>query len=665
VSDAERRFEEALARLGSLVELPRPAFPACLGKSEAMEHLLAALEKASAGCNNEVVGALRRADEASDNDARRAHVYKTAGLLGYLRGDWEGAAKAYADALACAESAADEAAELESLAGLGNSELKCFNTERAEELFLRGLERADTSGRRNLAGTFLAGLGRVHRARGDADGAIGRFSEAREAFKETGDVTREVEMLVEQGDDYRTKGDYEQAAERLDGALELSADRPVATVKALVGMGRIHIRTCDYEAAKQLFRRALSIAEEIDDQRLVSNVYNNLGNVHFYQCDYSSSIQAYEKALAINRRLGNQAVTSHIIHNLGSVFFRKGDYPAALSAYEQALELERRHGNTTTAAQCLGNVGIIRRVRCEFDESIAAYREALRIYVERVDVFGQSVTMANLSSVFLETGVYDEAGELLEKTLELSRRSGVPVTEAHCLGNLGMLEFYRGDLDRAEKHLGEAHRIHAGIKNHFLEAWALNSLGRVAQERGDDPAALEHFTRALDLHRRLDHREGQAESMSNRGLILARLGRWGGALADLKGAAHIAEGIQNPVQEARVECRLGEALATDGDYAAAHPLLTRSYGVFQRYGVPLEQAEALGLLGRLARGLGHGELACAYLRAAVEGYASLGALPGRIARLNGLLAECGAGLDLGKIPELDLDSPPEIPLPPK
>ncbi|HUT99639.1 MAG TPA: tetratricopeptide repeat protein [bacterium] len=662
MSDVLKRFEEALVRLGSLNGLPPPAFPTCLGGTGALEHLLAALEEASAGRWNAVVDAIRSADKASDTDARRAHVYKAAGLLRYLRGDWEGAAEAYADALARAESAADETAELESLAGLGNSELKRANTERAEDLFHRGLERAADSGRRDLAGTFLAGLGRVCRVRGDSDGALGRFSEAREVFKEIDDGLHEVAMLVEQGAEYRTKGDYARAVEILDSALGLSAGQPVAMAKSLVEMGRVHVRTCDYEAAKQVFQRARDIAEEIGDQRLVSSVYNNLGNVHFYECDYSSSIQAYEKALAINRRLGDQAVTSHIIHNLGSVFFRKGDYPAALRAYEQALELERRQGNTTAAARCLGNVGIIRRVRCEFGESIAAYREALQIDIERDDVFGQSVTMSNLSSVYLEIGGFDEAGELLEKTLELNRRSGIPVTEAHCRGNLGLLEFYRGDFDRAEELLSEALRIHAGIKNHFLEAWTLNSLGRVACERGDDGTALEHFTRALDLHRRLDHREGQAESMSNRGLVLSRLGRWGGALADLKGAAHIAEGIQNPVQEARVMCRLGEVLVANDDYVTAHPLLMRSYRVFHRYGVPLERTEALGLLGRLARGLGHGELACAYLRAAVEGYTSLGALPGRIVRLNGLLAECGAGIDSKEVPDLDLDTPPEIPL---
>jgi tetratricopeptide (TPR) repeat protein len=661
VSDAQRRFDDALGRLGNLEGLPPPAFPACL-EGEALEHLLAALEGASEGRWGDVPDALRRADGASATEAQRAHVSRVAGLLHYSRGNWEGAAKAYSDALALAESAADETAGLESLAGLGNGELKRADTGRAEELFHRGLEWAGDSKRRDLVGYFLAGLGRVCRARGDADGALGRFSEAREAFAEIGDGFHEVEMLVEQGAEYRTKGDYTRAAEILEEALGMSADRPVAMVRSLAELGRVHVRTCDYETAKQVFQRARVIAEETGDQRLVSSVYNNLGNVHFYQCDYSSSIQAYEKALAINRRLGDQAVTSRIIHNLGSVFFRKGDYPAALRAYEQALELERRQGNATAAARCLGNMGIVRRVRCEFDESIAAYREALQIYAEREDLFGRSVTMSNLSSVYLETGEFDEAGELLAKTEELVRSSGVPMTEAHCLGNRGLLEFYRGDLDRAEGLLGEALRIHVEIKNRFLEAWTLNSLGRVALERGDDPAALEHFTRALDLHRRLDHREGQAESMSNRGLVLARLGRWGGALADLKGAAHIAEGIQNPVQEARVTCRLGKALVTDGQYAAAHPLLTRSYDVFHRYGVPLERAEALVLLGRLARGLGHRGLACAYLRAARDGYVSLGALPGRVERLDELLAEVGAGLDPAQIPELDPDSPPEIPL---
>jgi hypothetical protein len=46
----------------------------------------------------------------------------------------------------------------------------------------------------------------------------------------------------------------------------------------------------------------------------------------------------------------------------------------------------------------------------------------------------------------------------------------------------------------------------------------------------------------------------------------------------------------------------------------------------------------------------------------VESYTSMNALPGRVERLEGLIAECGAGLDFGKIPELNPDAPPEIPL---
>src|SRR4030042_6013129 len=64
MSDALKRFEEVLVRLGNLDGLPPPAFPACLGESEALEHLLAALDEASGGRWNAVVDSLRNADVA-------------------------------------------------------------------------------------------------------------------------------------------------------------------------------------------------------------------------------------------------------------------------------------------------------------------------------------------------------------------------------------------------------------------------------------------------------------------------------------------------------------------------------------------------------------------------------------------------------------------------
>jgi tetratricopeptide (TPR) repeat protein len=657
----EQRFRAIVERLRGLIPgwFPLPTYPVSLEGTEALEGVLTGLEEAARERWPDALDTLSRVPEGTLNDAQRAALKSTRGLVLVQRGDWEGARAAYADALGLSEGSD---AELESLVGLGLSELKLKNAGRAEELFERGLKLAGDSGRRDLYAAVLTCRGFLLRFENDTDGSVGCFAEARKVYREMADPHGEAVMLIEQGVDYGGRGDFERAVELLEEAVELESGFPAGLAGALLELGRVHLRRCEYATAKDVFVRAFAAAERSGSQRLVSSVHNNLGNVYFYQCDYSASIQAYERALSIYRRLGDEDSTSRIIHNIGSVFLNKGDCLAALRAYNQALELERKKGNDLVAARCLGNIGVVQRARCEYAASIEAYREALEIYTRHDDVFGQAVTKSNLSTVCLEIGSYSEAEELLVGSLELSRSAGIPIAEAQSLWKLGLIRFYTGDFDRAEEHFKEALRIHAEIKNQILEAWTLSSLGRLAVERGEYTVALKYFNQALELHRMLDHQEGEIESLANRGMVYALRGRRSEALADLKQAVQVAEGTQNPVEEARVMSRMGEVFTTFAEYEKAVPPLMDSYRTFHRYGVPLERAETLGRLGLLAKGLGHAVLACAYLRAAVEGYESLGALPNRVARLEELMDSCCADLDPAAVPKLDPDNPPQIPL---
>jgi len=133
-----------------------------------------------------------------------------------------------------------------------------------------------------------------------------------------------------------------------------------------------------------------------------------------------------------------------------------------------------------------------------------------------------------LAAVCFETGDYDRAMELCEKTLAAAPYNlYANVIKGHIL-------MAQGKTDDALKAYETAAAVTGGMK--WQKAEAVNGIGRIYSSRGDTQKALEYYGRAAQLN------PASAEISTNYGLALQKSGNAQGALSSFQSAVKTGSG---------------------------------------------------------------------------------------------------------------------------
>lgn len=208
---------------------------------------------------------------------------------------------------------------------------------------------------------------------------------------------------------------------------------------------------------------------------------------------------------------------------------------------------------------------------------------------------------------------------MLSVTAAVDDRPGV----VEALVSLGRVRLALGDTQGAEAWLLEALAAVAGIVRPDLEAQARGGLGAVALRRGQPAVALDWYESALALPLADPGRE-RAVLLHDRGVARRHLGALQEAAASLRLALAMHEELGDRAGIAAACHELAEVHAAGADVDAALPLARRALLLDRAQDLPLQVAQDLTLLGRLAEAAGDAEQAADYFRRAEMSWRALG-----------------------------------------
>jgi serine/threonine-protein kinase len=267
-------------------------------------------------------------------------------------------------------------------------------------------------------------------------------------------------------------------------------------------------------------------------------------------------------------------------------------------------------------ADLLDRLGAVYRKLGFFEQARDVLEESLS--VSRRHVAGDEPEVAlrlnNLGVLCYDHGDEEKAVDYLRQAIEMRRRLGQEGPESvRSLNNLATLLMHRGELAAAEElyRRGVDVRIRSyGLEHPYL-ATSLRSLGNLYWVAGDFERAEPLLRRALEI-RRAAYGPGHTEvaaALDKLASVLDAVGRgdeaeamWNEALAVRRtklGRRHVLV--------ARTQKNLAEYLLGQGEPASAAPLLEAALATFYREkpAGDWERAEAEGLLGAYWARLGH------------------------------------------------------------
>ena len=255
----------------------------------------------------------------------------------------------------------------------------------------------------------------------------------------------------------------------------------------------------EYAEAKQLMQESLTLAEAVDDEWVLGQVWLVLGETAEFQGEYLQAEPFFRKSIDNLARLGEQRIKAFALNNWGRAAYAMGNYSQARQLIEEALQIRQTFGDLIGLVYSrldLGKLALLEGQLLEADQQI---RRALAISEEIGERDQTARCLNGLGILFRLQGDLIQAEESHQTGLtiyqELGSKRGIPFT----LSNLGCVVYEQGDFQQAEQHFLESLKVSQAFDNSGERASALRHLGHVASALSHDADARRYYQQALEI----------------------------------------------------------------------------------------------------------------------------------------------------------------------
>lgn len=201
---------------------------------------------------------------------------------------------------------------------------------------------------------ILNNMGNVQRKRGDYDNAVRLYNEALTIRKKLDIKQFYAETLNNLGIVYLAYGDYAKAFGHFRECFEVSEKTKSKSGKAwaLHNMAWVYKDQGSLMKSQQCSLEAISLAEEINNRRLLATAVLRLGNLEEYYGNFEGAIAEYERAARIQSAIGDRFFLSNTYFDLGTAFTRNGLAHSAEEKFKQAVDLKDKIGAPKGESLC-------------------------------------------------------------------------------------------------------------------------------------------------------------------------------------------------------------------------------------------------------------------------------------------------------------------------
>ena len=423
----------------------------------------------------------------------------------------------------------------------------------------------------------------------------------------------------------------------LERALEISQEQDQRLESQVLNdLAGVYVATGQPQKALTLYEQALPIRREVGERAGEATTLNNMGEVYRITGQPQKALTLYEQALPITREVRDRAREATILNNLAVVYADTGQPQKALTLYQQALSIHREVGNRTMEATTLNNLGGVYRATGQPQKALTLYEQALSIMREVSNRAGEATILNNLVGIRDALGQPQEALTLYEQALSITREVRDRAGEATTLNNMG--EVYRdtGQPQKALTLYQQALSIHREVGDRVGEATTLNNLADVYRATGQPQKALTLYEQALSIMREVSNRAGEATILNNLAVVYQDTGQPQKALTLYQQALSIHREVGDRAGEATTLNGLAVVYQATGQPQKALTLYEQALSIHREVGDRAGEATTLNNLADVYRATGQPQEALALYQQALPIMREVSNRVGEVATLNNM-----------------------------
>lgn len=246
------------------------------------------------------------------------------------------------------------------------------------------------------------------------------------------------EESFKKGKDDMVQGKYVDACSHFHKALECLVRKAAeagpgakASKKdlALEGTVRARLGHCNrltgkFKESRMEFERAMAIAEEVKDDRLMAEANVGLGYIAWRGDDHTGARRHFSKAIELANRVHDKYLKGMAQMGLGNLFLVLRELDEGVKAYEEARSnLENVKEARTDYARLLHNLGFLYYKKGNTAKALELYKTTLSISDSIGDIHISGFTYENMALMYVSLDRMAEAEECIEKGGRLLARS--------------------------------------------------------------------------------------------------------------------------------------------------------------------------------------------------------------------------------------------------
>jgi tetratricopeptide (TPR) repeat protein len=256
----------------------------------------------------------------------------------------------------------------------------------------------------------------------------------------------------------------------------------------------------DYETALPLYEESLIQFRALERWDMVLPLRLQLGYVTRLTGDYPAARAHLEQAISLARNLKHDDHLELALIGLASIAAHQGEIDLAERLCAECLQREQLPEKALVYAALQSLLGAISKT---MPEGCVHFERALEIYREKEFLEGIRNCLCSLGHC-TEPGQDNSRQRVwLQECLDLCEKHEAEKTRSYALNNLGNIERFEGDFDRAMELYRESLRLKQQLGDEWAIAYTLEGCAAVSAARQQGAKAARLLGKASEIRLRL------------------------------------------------------------------------------------------------------------------------------------------------------------------
>lgn len=231
-------------------------------------------------------------------------------------------------------------------------------------------------------------------------------------FDKGGDLENKSGSLGSLGNNYRRKGDFENATVSTIHALRLKDTLGLDEVfkaKDYLSLGNINSEVKNFEASNAYFFNAISIYEAEGNQQFVAHLNTNIGMNYNHLKDFDRAEEYLLKAISFYEENNLEYYLMSAYNALANVYKNTDKTLLAIQYFKQVLSLSEKLNATELRAIATLNLGVMSQKTGNYKQAESYLLEALELNEETGSLYTLSSNYDILANVYTDLNDFEKA----------------------------------------------------------------------------------------------------------------------------------------------------------------------------------------------------------------------------------------------------------------